>query len=68
MFLHSASIGFTRPGTREPMLASAPLPEELSAVLDKLTRGKARAPQDERGRTVRPEGRRGGEARGVRRS
>jgi 23S rRNA pseudouridine955/2504/2580 synthase len=59
MFLHSASIGYTRPGTQEPMLASAPLPEELGAVLDRLTRGKARAPQDERGRTVRPAGRRG---------
>ena len=50
MFLHSSSLGFTRPGTREPMLASAPLPPELSAVLDTLTRGKARAPQDERGK------------------
>jgi hypothetical protein len=36
------------------MLASAPLPEELGAVLDKLTRGKARAPQDSRGKTVKP--------------
>jgi len=59
MFLHSSSLGFTRPGTREPMLASAPLPAELSAVLDTLTRGKARAPQDERGKTLRPEGARG---------
>jgi len=59
MFLHSSSLGFTRPGTREPMLASAPLPAELSAVLDKLTRGKARAPQDERGRALKPEGSRG---------
>jgi 23S rRNA pseudouridine955/2504/2580 synthase len=54
MFLHSASLGFTRPGTREPMLASAPLPEELGAVLDKLTRGKAKAPQDARGRALKP--------------
>ncbi|MGL6224976.1 MAG: RluA family pseudouridine synthase, partial [Steroidobacteraceae bacterium] len=59
MFLHSSSLGFTRPGTREPMLASAPLPPELSAVIDKLTRGKARAPQDERGKTLKPEGSRG---------
>jgi outer membrane translocation and assembly module TamA len=36
MFLHSSSLGFTRPGTREPMLASAPLPPELGAVLDTL--------------------------------
>ncbi|HET7204125.1 MAG TPA: RluA family pseudouridine synthase [Steroidobacteraceae bacterium] len=54
MFLHSSSMGFTRPGTREPMLASAPLPEELGAVLDKLTRGKARAPEDTKGKTLRP--------------
>lgn len=54
MFLHSASLGFTRPGTREPMLASAPLPDELGAVLERLTRGKAKAPQDARGRAVKP--------------
>ena len=59
MFLHSSSLGFTRPGTREPMLASAPLPPELGAVLDTLTRGRARAPQDERGRTLKPGGARG---------
>jgi 23S rRNA pseudouridine955/2504/2580 synthase len=59
MFLHSSSLGFTRPGTREPMLASAPLPPELGAVIDTLTRGKARAPQDERGKTLKPEGSRG---------
>jgi 23S rRNA pseudouridine955/2504/2580 synthase len=45
MFLHSLSIGFTRPGTQEPMLASAPLSPELGAVLDKLSRGKARVPE-----------------------
>jgi 23S rRNA pseudouridine955/2504/2580 synthase len=44
MFLHSLSLGFTRPGTQEPMLASAPLSPELAAVLDKLARGKARVP------------------------
>ena len=54
MFLHSSSMGFTRPGTREPMLASAPLPEELGQVLDKLTRGKARAPEDSRGKALKP--------------
>ena len=54
MFLHSASMGFTRPGTGEPMVASAPLPEDLGAVLDRLARGKARAPQDARGRPVAP--------------
>jgi 23S rRNA pseudouridine955/2504/2580 synthase len=54
MFLHSATLGFTRPGTLEPMVASAPLPEELGAVLDRLTRGKARAPEDARGKAVKP--------------
>jgi 23S rRNA pseudouridine955/2504/2580 synthase len=54
MFLHSSSLGFTRPGTQEPMLASAPLPEELGAVLDKLTRGKARAPENARGKAMKP--------------
>jgi 23S rRNA pseudouridine955/2504/2580 synthase len=62
MFLHSSSMAFTRPGTREPMLASAPLPDELSSVLDTLTRGKARAPEGVRGRALKPEGRRGAEA------
>jgi 23S rRNA pseudouridine955/2504/2580 synthase len=59
MFLHSSSMGFTRPGTHEPMLASAPLPPELGAVIDRLTRGKVRAPEDARGRALKPEGRRG---------
>ena len=54
MFLHSSSLGFTRPGTHEPMLASAPLPEELGAVLDRLTRGKARAPENARGKALKP--------------
>jgi hypothetical protein len=54
MFLHSSSMGFTRPGTHEPMLASAPLPEELREVLDRLTRGKARAPEDAKGRALKP--------------
>jgi 23S rRNA pseudouridine955/2504/2580 synthase len=56
MFLHSASMGFTRPGTHEPMHASAPLPDELGAVLDRLTRGKARAPEGLRGRALQPAG------------
>jgi 23S rRNA pseudouridine955/2504/2580 synthase len=59
MFLHSSSLGFTRPGTREPMLASAPLPPELGAVLDTLTRGKARAPADGLGKALKPSGARG---------
>ena len=38
MFLHAASIGITRPGSREPLHVSAPLPPELRAVLDALLR------------------------------
>jgi 23S rRNA pseudouridine955/2504/2580 synthase len=57
MFLHSSSIGFTRPGTLEPMIASAPLSPELGAVLDKLARSKARAPADARGKALKPKGR-----------
>mgnify|MGYP002682846698 CR=1 FL=1 len=36
MFLHSSSLGFTRPGTREPMLASAPLPPELYTLVERI--------------------------------
>jgi len=36
MFLHSASIGLTRPGTREPLQVSAPLGDDLRQVLDRL--------------------------------
>jgi len=36
MFLHAASIGVTRPGTSEPLHVSAPLGDDLRAVLDAL--------------------------------
>jgi 23S rRNA pseudouridine955/2504/2580 synthase len=48
MFLHAASIGVNRPGSREPLQVSAPLGEDLGAVLDALLkapgspRGEAR--------------------------
>jgi 23S rRNA pseudouridine955/2504/2580 synthase len=45
MFLHAASIGVTRPGTREPLLVSAPLGDDLKAVLDALVK----APGSRRG-------------------
>ena len=45
MFLHAASIGVTRPGTREPLHVSAPLSEELHAVLEALLK----APGSRRG-------------------
>lgn len=38
MFLHAASIGVTRPGSREPLVVSAPLSPDLGAVLDNLTK------------------------------
>jgi 23S rRNA pseudouridine955/2504/2580 synthase len=37
-FLHSSMIGLTRPGTREPLQISAPLADDLRAVLDALLR------------------------------
>ena len=45
MFLHAASIGVNRPGTLEPLHVSAPLSEELRAVLDALLK----APGSRRG-------------------
>ena len=36
MFLHAASVGVTRPGTREPLQVSAPLGDDLRSVLDAL--------------------------------
>jgi 23S rRNA pseudouridine955/2504/2580 synthase len=45
MFLHAASIGVTRPGTREPLHVSAPLSAELHAVLEALLK----APGSRRG-------------------
>jgi 23S rRNA pseudouridine955/2504/2580 synthase len=40
MFLHAASIGVNRPGTREPLHVSAPLGDDLRAVLDALLRAQ----------------------------
>jgi len=53
MFLHSSTIGLTRPGTREPLQISAPLADDLRAVLDELIK----APGTPRGAT-RPRARR----------
>ncbi len=38
MFLHAASIGVNRPGTQEPLHVSAPLGDDLRAVLDALVK------------------------------
>lgn len=45
MFLHAASIGVTRPGTREPLHVSAPLGDDLRGVLEALVK----APGSRRG-------------------
>ncbi|HQR23265.1 MAG TPA: hypothetical protein PK163_00670, partial [Steroidobacteraceae bacterium] len=49
MFLHAASIGVNRPGSREPLHVSAPLGEDLRAVLDALVK----APGSRRGAAQR---------------
>jgi 23S rRNA pseudouridine955/2504/2580 synthase len=49
MFLHAASIGVTRPGTDEPLVISAPLPDDLKDVLGALERG-ARGASRRRGK------------------
>jgi 23S rRNA pseudouridine955/2504/2580 synthase len=36
MFLHAHSVGFAWPQSGEPFSASAPLPDELRAVIDRL--------------------------------
>ena len=43
-FLHAQSVAFEWPGSGVPFHASAPLPPELSAVLDAITPVKRRAP------------------------
>jgi 23S rRNA pseudouridine955/2504/2580 synthase len=53
MFLHASLIGLARPGTREPLQVSAPLGDDLRAVLDALVK----APAARRGGT-RPRARR----------
>jgi 23S rRNA pseudouridine955/2504/2580 synthase len=54
MFLHAASIGINRPGTREPLHVSAPLGDDLRAVLDSLVRapGSPRAAARRRARSA----------------
>ncbi len=54
MFLHVASIGFMRPGTQEPLNVSAPLGQDLGAVLDALLKapGSRRGAARRRARSV----------------
>jgi 23S rRNA pseudouridine955/2504/2580 synthase len=53
MFLHAASIGVNRPGSREPLHVSAPLGEDLGAVLDALLKapGSPRGAERRRARS-----------------
>jgi 23S rRNA pseudouridine955/2504/2580 synthase len=44
-FLHAQSVAFEWPGSANPFHVSAPLPAELSAVLDAITPVKRRAPE-----------------------
>jgi 23S rRNA pseudouridine955/2504/2580 synthase len=55
-FLHAQSVAFEWPGSGVPFHASAPLPEELAAVLDTITPMKRKAPK--RSATKRPESKR----------
>jgi 23S rRNA pseudouridine955/2504/2580 synthase len=48
MFLHAHSLSFIRPGTDEPFSISAPLSDELQAVLDRLAAG-GKAPAESSG-------------------
>jgi 23S rRNA pseudouridine955/2504/2580 synthase len=49
MFLHAASIGVQRPGTREPLVVSAPLGADLHAVIDALGQRAVKAGGSRRG-------------------
>jgi 23S rRNA pseudouridine955/2504/2580 synthase len=44
-FLHAQSVAFEWPGSGVPFHVSAPLPDELAAVLDAITPQKRKAPK-----------------------
>jgi hypothetical protein len=44
-FLHAQSVAFDWPGSGVPFHVSAPLPAELSAVLDAITPVKRKSPK-----------------------
>ncbi len=58
-FLHAQSIAFEWPGTGVPFHVSAPLPADLSAVIDAITPMKRKAPRPKSDK-------RGGQPRGAR--
>jgi 23S rRNA pseudouridine955/2504/2580 synthase len=47
-FLHAQSVAFEWPGSGVPFHVSAPLPQELAAVLDAITPMKRKAPQKQK--------------------
>ena len=55
-FLHAQSVAFEWPGSGVPFHASAPLPSELSAVLDAITPMKRRAPKGKEPKGKDPKG------------
>jgi 23S rRNA pseudouridine955/2504/2580 synthase len=69
-FLHAQSVAFEWPGSGVPFHVSAPLPAELSAVIDDITPMKTKAKGPTKGLTKRPASkgarRDGGSAAGTR--
>jgi 23S rRNA pseudouridine955/2504/2580 synthase len=53
-FLHAQSVAFEWPGSGMPFHVSAPLPAELSAVLDAITPMKRKTPKASRGAASAP--------------
>ena len=53
-FLHAQSVAFEWPGSGMPFHVSAPLPAELSAVLDAITPMKRKAPKRGSSRVAKP--------------
>jgi 23S rRNA pseudouridine955/2504/2580 synthase len=45
IFLHAQSVAFDWPGSGVPFHASAPLPDDLAAVLDAIAVPKAKSPR-----------------------
>jgi 23S rRNA pseudouridine955/2504/2580 synthase len=62
-FLHAQSVAFEWPGSGVPFHVSAPLPAELSAVIDTLTPQKRRASSTTRGTATRGANPRGARAK-----
>jgi 23S rRNA pseudouridine955/2504/2580 synthase len=63
-FLHAQSVAFEWPGSGVPFHVSAPLPAELSAVIDAITPMKRKSSKDTAAR--RPASKRSGSKRAVR--